>query len=157
MSSRSATLLVIFTVAIVAFCLASVFASMTGPISILPNKTNDSTILDNVSSFVENGNSGESYGYKSYDRSIFPNPNIYENNLNSSRNFFGNSSKLENLQNLYFSLNPYAKSTSINSNQQLRLLNKFQSEADENALDKKYGKPIINNYQRFHLKAKKKK
>ena len=67
MSSRSATLLVIFTVAIVAFCLASVFASMTGPISILPNKTNDSTILDNVSSFVENGNSGESYGYKSYD------------------------------------------------------------------------------------------
>ena len=89
----------------------------------------------------------------SYDRNILTNSNIYNNNVNSSRNFFGNSSKLENLQNLYFSLNPYAKSTSINSNQQLRLLNKFQSEADENALDKKYGKPIINNYQRFHLKA----
>ena len=89
----------------------------------------------------------------SYDGNILTNSNIYNNNVNSSRNFFGNSSKLENLQNLYFSLNPYAKSTSINSNQQLRLLNKFQSEADENALDKKYGKPIINNYQRFHLKA----
>ena len=62
MSSRSATVLVIFIVAIVAFCLASVFASMTGPISILPNKTNESGILDNVSSFVENGNTGKSYG-----------------------------------------------------------------------------------------------
>ena len=89
----------------------------------------------------------------SYDRSIFPNPNIYENNLNSSRNFFGNSSKLENLQNLYFSLNPYSKSTAINSNQQLRLLNQLKSEEEDNELDKKYGKPIINNYKRFHLKA----
>ena len=89
----------------------------------------------------------------SYDRTIFPNPNIYESNINSSRNFFGNSSKLENLQNLYFSLNPYSKSTSINSNQQLRLLNQLKSEDEENELDKKYGKPIINNYKRFHLKA----
>ena len=89
----------------------------------------------------------------SYDRNNFTNSNIFNNNINSSRNFFGNSSKLENLQNLYFSLNPYAKSTSINSNQQLRLLKKFQSDTDENALDKKYGKPIINNYSRFHLKA----
>ena len=62
LSSRSATVLVIFIVAIVAFCLASVFASMTGPISILPNKTNESGIFDNVSSFVENGNTGKSYG-----------------------------------------------------------------------------------------------
>lgn len=84
MSSRSATLLVIFTVAIVAFCLASVFASMTGPISILPNKTNDSTILDNVSSFVENGNNGESYGYKSHDN--------YEDHSSSSS---GNSHDVE--------------------------------------------------------------
>lgn len=67
MSSRSATVLVIFTVAIVAFCLASVFASMTGTISILPNGTNESGILDNVSSFVENGNTGESYGDKNYN------------------------------------------------------------------------------------------
>ena len=89
----------------------------------------------------------------SYDRSIFPNPNIYENNLNSSRNFFGNLSKLENLQNLYFSLNPYSKSTAINSNQQLRLLNQLKSEEEDNELDKKYGKPIINNYKRFHLRA----
>ena len=89
----------------------------------------------------------------SYDRTIFPNPNIYENNLNSSRNFFGNLSKLENLQNLYFSLNPYSKSTAINSNQQLRLLNQLKSEEEDNELDKKYGKPIINNYKRFHLRA----
>ena len=88
----------------------------------------------------------------SYDRNIFTNSNIYNNNINSSRSFFGNSSKLENLQNLYFSLNPYAKSTSTNANNQLKLLNQFQ-DTEENALDKKYGKPIINNYKRFHLKA----
>ena len=38
MASRSATVLVVFIVAVLAFCLASVFASMTGPISILPNE-----------------------------------------------------------------------------------------------------------------------
>ncbi len=65
MSSKSATVLVIFIVAIVAFCLASVFGAMTGPISILPNKTNEG-VLDNLSSFVENGHSGESYGSNSY-------------------------------------------------------------------------------------------
>ena len=49
MASRSANLLVIFVVAIFAFCFASVFASMTGPISILPNETDNATILDNLS------------------------------------------------------------------------------------------------------------
>ena len=67
LSSRSATVLVIFIVAIVAFCLASVFASMTGPISILPNGTGNGGVLDNVSSFVEEGNTGESYGYKEHN------------------------------------------------------------------------------------------
>ena len=50
----------------VAFCLASVFGAMTGPISILPNKTNEG-VLDNLSSFVENGHSGQSYGSNSYN------------------------------------------------------------------------------------------
>ncbi|MEE1128893.1 MAG: hypothetical protein UHW99_02815 [Methanobrevibacter sp.] len=66
MSSRSATVLVIFIVAIVAFCLASVFGAMTGQISILPNNSEDGNILDNLSSFVEQGNTGESYGDTSY-------------------------------------------------------------------------------------------
>ena len=66
MSSKSATVMVIFIVAMVAFCLASVFGAMTGPISILPNKTNEG-VLDNLSSFVENGHSGQSYGSNSYN------------------------------------------------------------------------------------------
>lgn len=66
MSSRSATVLVIFIVAIVAFCLASVFGAMTGPISILPDGSEDGNILNNLSSFVENGDTGESYGDKEY-------------------------------------------------------------------------------------------
>ena len=32
-------------------------------------------------------------------------------------------------------------------------MNQLKSEDEENELDKKYGKPIINNYKRFHLKA----
>ncbi len=66
LSSKSATVMVIFIVAMVAFCLASVFGAMTGPISILPNKTNEG-VLDNLSSFVENGHSGQSYGSNSYN------------------------------------------------------------------------------------------
>ena len=89
----------------------------------------------------------------SYDNSIFPNSNIYANNINSSRSFFGKSSKLENLQNLYFSLNPYSKTTSMQANQQLKLLNQLDDNTEKNALDKKYGKPIINNYKRFHHQA----
>ena len=48
LSSRSAKVLVIFVVAIIAFCLACVCASMTGPISILPNESSGG-ILDNLS------------------------------------------------------------------------------------------------------------
>ena len=58
MSSKSATFIVIFIVAIVAFCLASVFAAMTGPISILPNGT-DSDDASNLS--VDD--SGNDYQY----------------------------------------------------------------------------------------------
>ena len=65
MSSRSATVLVIFVVAIFAFCLASVFGSMTGVISILPNGTDDGpSVLDNLSAITDGtGDSGRSYGY----------------------------------------------------------------------------------------------
>lgn len=64
LSSRSATVLVIFIVACVAFCLASVFASMTGPISILPNESESGGILDNLS-VIEDADTGnhQSYGY----------------------------------------------------------------------------------------------
>lgn len=65
LSSRSAKVLVIFIVAIIAFCLACVCASMTGPISILPNESNSGSILDNLSAITDDtGNNGESYGYQ---------------------------------------------------------------------------------------------
>lgn len=67
MSSRSATVLVIFIVAILAFCFASVFASMTGPISILPNESQSGGILDNLSAITDDtSNSGDSYNYNDY-------------------------------------------------------------------------------------------
>ncbi len=65
MSSRSAKVLVIFIVAIIAFCLACVCASMTGPISILPNESDSGSILDNLSAITDDtGNNDESYGYQ---------------------------------------------------------------------------------------------
>ena len=62
MSSRSATVLVIFIVACIAFCLATVFASMTGPISILPNESDTGSVLDNLSVITDSDN----YNYQSY-------------------------------------------------------------------------------------------
>ena len=78
LSSRSATVLVIFIVACVAFCLASVFASMTGPISILPNESESGGILDNLS-VIEDADTGnhQSYGYD--------NSNDYSSNYESSQ------------------------------------------------------------------------
>lgn len=64
LSSRSATVLVIFSVACIAFCLATVFASMTGPISILPNESNSGSVLDNLSVLTDSDNHNyQSYGY----------------------------------------------------------------------------------------------
>ena len=65
-SSRSATILVIFTVACIAFLVATVFASMTGPISIIPTGNNSSGISNNLSTVA-----GPSDNYKSssYDNS----------------------------------------------------------------------------------------
>ena len=66
-TSRSATVLVIFIVAVFAFCLASVFASMTGPISILPNDTESGGILDNLSAITDDNSNDKSYGYQDYN------------------------------------------------------------------------------------------
>ena len=66
MSSRFATVLVIFIVAVLAFCLASVFASMTGPISILPNETESGGILDNLSA-INTDTSNNNYNYQNYN------------------------------------------------------------------------------------------
>ena len=77
LSSRSATVLVIFVVACLAFCFASVFASMTGPISILPNESNSGGVLDNLSALTDSDNNYQSYG--SPDTS-----NDYSHNYDSS-------------------------------------------------------------------------
>lgn len=71
LSSRSATVLVIFSVAVIAFCLASVFAAMTGPISILPIESDSGGILDNLSAITDsdNNNYHQSYSEDSYDYS----------------------------------------------------------------------------------------
>ena len=65
MASRLATVLVIFVIAIIAFCLASVFGAMTGPISIFPNGTDtNGSFLDNLSTISDSsGDDGGSYGY----------------------------------------------------------------------------------------------
>ena len=82
MSSRSATFLVIFAVAIIAFCFACVCASITGPISILPNESDAGSILDNLSAITDGtGDSGESYG------------NQYSNDYNSPSQDYSSSSE----------------------------------------------------------------
>lgn len=73
LSSRSATVIVILVIAIVAFCLATVFASMTGPISILPNASNNVSVLDNLSAITDSDDNYQTYGSpdtsKDYSRS----------------------------------------------------------------------------------------
>ena len=61
MASRSATVLVIFIVAVMAFCFAGVFAAMTGPINIFPNETGG--VLDNLSAITDSPDGGyDTYG-----------------------------------------------------------------------------------------------
>ena len=68
LASRSATVLVIFIVAVFAFCLASVFASMTGPISIFPNETESGGILDNLSAIEDIASDNDNnYNYQDYN------------------------------------------------------------------------------------------
>ena len=70
MASRSATVLVIFVIAVIAFCLASVFGAMTGTISILPNESNTGGVLDNLSAITDGtGDTGISYGNEHSDYS----------------------------------------------------------------------------------------
>lgn len=76
LSSRSATVLVIFVIAIVAFCLASVFGAMTGTITIFPNATDDSSELSN-SSYNE---------YKTYGSEYNNDYGSYEDSSNSENN-----------------------------------------------------------------------
>ncbi len=76
LSSRSATVLVIFVIAMVAFCLASVFGAMTGTITIFPNATDDSSELSN-SSYNE---------YKTYGSEYNNDYGSYEDSSNSENN-----------------------------------------------------------------------
>ena len=68
MTSRSANVLVIFIVAIFAFCFASVFASMTGPIAILPSNNDSDMLLDNVTIADDNLTSNNNYNTPSYTK-----------------------------------------------------------------------------------------
>lgn len=45
-----------------AFCFASVFGAMTGPISILPNETNSTDFLENITDIGDDGGDQVSYG-----------------------------------------------------------------------------------------------
>ena len=64
MSSRSAVVLVIFVVAVIAFCLAGVFATMTGTyhlnLDFGNNSTNNTDFFGNLSEFNSDNNSGSS-------------------------------------------------------------------------------------------------
>lgn len=66
LASRSATVLVIFIVAVIAFCLASVFGAMTGPINLFPNDSG--SVLDNLSAITDNPDGGyDTIGYQDYN------------------------------------------------------------------------------------------
>lgn len=64
MASRSATVLVIFTVAVLAFCSATVMGSMTGPLNLFPQ--NSGGVLDNLSAITD-GEGNEAIGSQSYN------------------------------------------------------------------------------------------
>ena len=80
MSSRSATVLAIFVVAIIAFCLACVFASITGPISILPNESDSSGSLDNFSNSTYD--TEDTYDNQYYDDYSYSNSYSYQDYSN---------------------------------------------------------------------------
>ena len=68
LASRSANVLVIFIVAIFAFCFASVFASMTGPIAVLPENNDSEMMLDNITIVPNNSISNDNSKYQSYQK-----------------------------------------------------------------------------------------
>ena len=92
-----------------------------------------------------------------YERPFFKNTNIFSKNQPTTKSYFGASSKLENLENLYFHFNPYAKTPALKSNQQLKERSRFSNnnpslKTDINENDK-YGQINRNNYKRFHFKV----
>ena len=83
MSSRSATVLVIFIVAVIAFCFASVFAAMTGPISILPVENESEMLLENLS--ISDDSSSNVYTYKDNSHSDSSDASNVETTTDSSQ------------------------------------------------------------------------
>ena len=83
MSSRSATVLVIFIVAVIAFCFASVFAAMTGPISILPVENESEMLLENLS--ISDDSSSNVYTYKDNSHSDSSDDSNVETTTDSSQ------------------------------------------------------------------------
>ena len=100
MTSRSATVLVIFVIAVIAFCLASVFGAMTGTISILPNDSESGGILDNLSAITDGtGDSGVRYGNANYDSSSSSDSNV-ETTQDSSSQSGSSSSSTNNVEHI---------------------------------------------------------
>ena len=94
MASRSATVLVIFVIAVIAFCLASVFGAMTGPISIFPNITDDGgSILDNLSSNGGSGDTSHSYGNDNYNDYSSSSSDSSSSNVETTTDHSGGSSQ----------------------------------------------------------------
>lgn len=94
MASRSATVLVIFVIAVIAFCLASVFGAMTGPISIFPNETEGGSILDNLSALTDgHGDTGNSYGNDNYNDYSSSSSDSSSSNVETTTDHSGGSSQ----------------------------------------------------------------
>ena len=100
MTSRSATVLVIFVIAVIAFCLASVFGAMTGTISILPNESeSNGGILDNLSAITDGtGDSGVRYGSDDSDHSSSSSSNVETTQDSSSQSGSSSSSGSSNVE-----------------------------------------------------------
>lgn len=126
LSSRSATVLVIFVVACVAFCLASVFASMTGPISILPNESESGSVLDNLS-VIENADTNN-YQSSSHDYS-----NDYSSSQDDSQS---DESQVETTtDNSHSTQDSQVETTEYDSSQQGGQSNQNPSDGDESKTD----------------------
>ena len=85
LASRSANVLVIFIVAIFAFCFASVFASMTGPIAVLPENNDSDVMLDNISLVPNNSVSNDNSKYQSYQKQTDDNTDDDSNDDDKSK------------------------------------------------------------------------
>ncbi len=89
LSSRSATILVILVISLVAFCLASVFGAMTGTVSILPSGTDDTSINNVTVTNSDNvdhsyNNNYDDYSYSGDDSSDSSDVETTTDNPNSN-------------------------------------------------------------------------